>query len=141
MMTNRLAALPRTICLLLGAVAVLAACAKSNELPETYRGAFPMTRLLGSDNVTITVANNSLSMAGCDVNCPDPVLPFTTISCPSHDECNVAGPDCTGTIELWNTSGRALEIHLEAVPGATGPAAEKRQVNCFQYSGTTEAAP
>jgi len=112
----------------------------NNELPESFRGTFEMTRLLGTDNVTMTVGPNSITMAGCDVNCPDATLPFTTITCPEHDTCNVAGPDCTGTIELWTTSGRALEISLTAVPGLTGDAAEHRQVNCYQYSGTTESA-
>ena len=113
----------------------------SNELPESYRGSFEMVRLLGTDNVTLTVGPTSLAMAGCDINCPSPTLTFTSVTCPERDTRNVAGPDCTGTIELWTSGGRSLEISLTPVPGATGEAETARQVNCYQYSGTTSTLP
>lgn len=111
----------------------------ANELPMTFRGVYEMTRLLGTDNAMITAGANSLSMAGCDVNCPDATLPFTTITCSSDTTCNVAGADCTGTIELSTMgSQHYLDISLTAVPGLEGEAATHRQVNCYQYGGQTE---
>jgi len=111
----------------------------ANELPQSFRGNFEMTRLLGTDDATVTAGANSLSMAGCDVNCPDATLPFTTITCSSDTLCNVAGADCTGTIELASMGGQHyLDISLTAVPGLEGEAATHRQVNCYQYSGQTE---
>lgn len=111
----------------------------SNELPEEFRGTFEMTRLLGTDNAMLTVGPTGITMAGCDINCPRPSLTFTSVTC-ADDTCTVAGPECTGTIQLWTVSGRSLEIDLTVVPGATGEAATERQVDCFQYSGSTESA-
>ncbi len=123
-------------------VLALAGCGggASNELPEDFRGTFEMTRLLGTDNATLTVGPTTITMAGCDINCPRPTLTFTSITCPEHGTCNVTGPECSGTIELWETSGRSHEIDLSPAPGATGEAETLRQVDCFQYSGSTESA-
>jgi hypothetical protein len=127
---------------MLGALVALAGCGggASNELPEDFRGTFEMTRLLGTDNAMLTVGPTGITMAGCDINCPAPTLTFTSVTCPESDTCNVVGPQCTGTIELWRTSGRSLEITLTPVPGATGEAETARQVDCYQYSGSTESA-
>lgn len=116
----------------------MAGCGKKNELPDDFRGNYTMSRLLGTDNVTITVDANSLTMSECDVNCPDLTMRFTKIDCTTSaglDTCTVESDDCTGTIEEGIGSSRNLEITLTAKPGLTGEAAEHRQVNCYQHSG------
>jgi hypothetical protein len=91
---------------------------------------------LGEDWARAWLEAEGISAAECDINCPDPTITFTKIECRSN-ECTVEGPDCTGTITLNPVGGRALSLSLRVVPGATGEALERRQVSCYQYSGTT----
>lgn len=118
----------------LAAASALVGCG-TNELPDRFRGPYTMTRVF-ADDYTLTVGPNSISATECDINCPDPTITFTKIDCRSN-ECTVEGPDCTGTITLNPVGGRTLSLSLRVVPGATGEALERRQVSCYQYSGTT----
>lgn len=124
-------------------VGLVPGCGAKNELPDDFRGTYTMSRLIGTDNATITVSANSLTMADCDVNCPDLVMNFTKIECTTQsglDTCTVESDDCTGTIEEGIGSPRSLDITLTAKPGLTGEAAEHRQVNCYQHSGNITAS-
>jgi hypothetical protein len=122
----------------------LAGCGgNNNQFPEDFRGTYEMSRLLGTDNAQITVGTNSLTMAECDVNCPDLTMTFTRIECTTEsagDTCTVESADCTGTITEGLGVTRNLEIELTAKPGLTGEAAEHRQVNCYQHSGNISQA-
>jgi hypothetical protein len=124
---------------LLLASLVSVGCQNAHEIPENLRGNYEMSRLLGTDNVTIAVSANTLTMSECDVNCPELTMRFTSIDCTSESGlavCTVESEDCTGTIEEGIGTGRSLDVNLTAKPGLTGEAAEQRQVNCYQHSGS-----
>jgi hypothetical protein len=128
----------RTTILVIVVTASLFGCAKKNELPEDFRGTYTMTRLLGQDNAQIAVDATSLTMSECDVNCPDLVMRFTSVTCTTDfglDTCQVESADCTGTVSERSGTPRTLDVELTAKPGLTGAAAEHRQVNCYQHSG------
>lgn len=124
-----------TSCALAGAVALAAGCGSSNQFPEDFRGEFEMTRVF-ADNYMINVGADSISSSECEINCPDPTLTFTSITC-RINECTVEGPTCTGRVTLSRMGGRSLSLSLDAVPGASGDAQERRQITCFQLSGST----
>jgi hypothetical protein len=106
-------------------------------IPTNLQGHFPSGHLMGTDPFNVTVAANSFTIDGCDVNCGAPTgnIVYTITSMTTADGVTSwTSADCTGTIEQTGGSG-GISITAAAVPGATGEEEANRSMRCQLLDG------
>lgn len=132
----------RSLLLFVALASALAACKGSNEVPERFRGRYRLNQLLGSNNL-ITVAANTIEVAECNVNCGEPLVRLTKVTCTgtgNMEECTFESEHCTGTMSKG--LDESLSIDAIAVPGnLEGEALAHRNLTCSNIDGTMGVEP
>jgi hypothetical protein len=119
------------------------------SIPKDLRGKYDDSQLMGTDNYTVTVTENSFVIDGCNVNCgyddKNPpasdgnggtiTMKLTKTKLESDGETtDWTSDDCTGTIERTGGEG-GISITANPVPGLSGDAADNRSMRCLLLNG------